>query len=65
MDPRDYLTVAVVLFAIGVAGFEATRHPEMHAEPDITRKAKGHLLRRGEGFNQLRARERLAHCLHI
>ncbi|MEY3492335.1 MAG: hypothetical protein RL309_1463 [Verrucomicrobiota bacterium] len=51
--------------AVGVAGFEATRHPKMHADPDITRKAKGHLLRRGEGFDQLRARERLTHRLHI
>jgi hypothetical protein len=51
--------------AIGIAGFHATRHPEVHAEPDITRKAECHLLRCGEGFDQLGARERLSQRLRV
>ena len=46
---------------VRVAGFEAARHPEMHAEPGAAGKTEGHLLRRGERLDKLRTGQRLGH----
>jgi len=51
--------------AIGVAGFEPTGHPEMHAEPGAAGEPEGHLLSRGDGLDEFRPDHGLGHRFRI
>ncbi len=50
---------------IGLAGLEPAGHPEVHADPGLAGKSERHLLRRGEGLQELRARERPGQRLRV